>query len=193
MSLAATHYEQAFEHYLQQCRLPYVAVDQAKKAVFADVRLKSFDFIVYGRQSRCFLVDVKGRKFPRSQFEKGRWGQNWVTADDVDGLMRWQEIFGGDYVALFVFAYWLCDDWHGRACMAGPPRDRPTGPRASSSNLFETVFNHGQRDYFFAGVQLDAYRRHMKPRSPKWRTVYVPARHFGQLVRPFSELMPPGR
>jgi len=76
------HYERAFETFLRQRRIPYVAVDEARKAllppdasfrvagstttdagssVATDNALKSFDFVLYG--DRCnFLIDVKGRK-----------------------------------------------------------------------------------------------------------------------------------
>ena len=53
------HYEAAFEHYLRQRRVPYVAVDEAKKALFANASLKSFDFVVYSQQGPNLLVDVK--------------------------------------------------------------------------------------------------------------------------------------
>ena len=62
MGQGATHYERAFEWYLRQRDMRYVAVDQAKKAVFSGVRLKSFDFIVYSGRGRAVLLDVKGRK-----------------------------------------------------------------------------------------------------------------------------------
>ncbi|MFW5653006.1 MAG: HYExAFE family protein, partial [Planctomycetota bacterium] len=69
------HYERAFEHYLRRSRIPYVAVDEAKKALvgektapeLADLMeqrpeaLKSFDFVVYGSNSNL-LVELKGRK-----------------------------------------------------------------------------------------------------------------------------------
>ena len=41
---------------------PYVAVDEAKKALFANAQLKSFDFVVYSKNGPNLLVDVKGRK-----------------------------------------------------------------------------------------------------------------------------------
>ncbi|MGH7178905.1 MAG: HYExAFE family protein, partial [Tepidisphaeraceae bacterium] len=43
------HYEAAFEAFLRQRGIPYVAVDEAKKALFADAKLKSFDFVVYSK------------------------------------------------------------------------------------------------------------------------------------------------
>ena len=55
------HYEAAFEDYLRKKGLPYIAVDEAKKALFAGAKLKSFDFVVYNKKGPNLLVDVKGR------------------------------------------------------------------------------------------------------------------------------------
>ncbi len=79
------HYEHAFEDYLRAQRLPYVAVDEAKKARWPrrvvphhaqptrradrESSLKSFDVVLYDQpegQSRVnLLVEVKGRKIAR--------------------------------------------------------------------------------------------------------------------------------
>jgi hypothetical protein len=74
------HYERAFEAYLRLRRVPYVAVDEARKALLPDGAglrliedeefeggprsLKSFDFVLYGPE-RNLLVDIKGRKVAR--------------------------------------------------------------------------------------------------------------------------------
>ena len=169
MTPSRTHYERAFEDFLQIRQIPYVAVDQAKKAAFAGTHIKSFDFIVYPSQGPNLLVDVKGRKLPGSSFLQGRLGQNWTTAEDVQDLQRWQEIFGTDYRPAFVFAYWLTD----------------LGPNAPNHHAHQC---HG-RAYVFIAAELAAYHRHMKPRSPRWRTVYVPARPFAQLAQPFDDFV----
>ena len=51
MSMAdrTIHYEAAFEAFLRERGVPYVAVDEAKKALFASAKLKSFDFVVYSK------------------------------------------------------------------------------------------------------------------------------------------------
>ena len=46
MSTAANEYEQAFESWLIDNRLQYVAVDQQKRRVVARSRIKSFDFLL---------------------------------------------------------------------------------------------------------------------------------------------------
>ncbi len=68
------HYELAFEHYLRDRRVPYVAVDEARKALLPEDAqllvtdpglgqrsLKSFDFVLYGRDANL-LVEIKGRR-----------------------------------------------------------------------------------------------------------------------------------
>ena len=56
------HYETAFEAYLRQRGIPYVAVDEAKRALFANAKLKGFDFVVYSKNGPNLLIDIKGRQ-----------------------------------------------------------------------------------------------------------------------------------
>src|SRR5713226_2722006 len=60
----SNHYEAAFEAYLQWHRLCYVAVDETRRSMLGEERIKSLDFIVYGERGARLLVDVKGRRFP---------------------------------------------------------------------------------------------------------------------------------
>src|SRR5277367_4689809 len=62
MADRSIHYEAAFEAFLRDRAIPYVAVDEAKKALFANAKLKSFDFVVYSRSGPNLLIDVKGRQ-----------------------------------------------------------------------------------------------------------------------------------
>ena len=77
------HYEAAFEDYLRCRGWPYVAVDETKKTIFADAKIKSFDFLVYSCTAANLLADVKGRKFPDcSGGVRGtatRAWENWIT------------------------------------------------------------------------------------------------------------------
>ena len=163
---AHIHYEKAFEDYLRARQIPYVAVDEAKKAVFRDARLKSFDFIVYSSGQTNWLVDVKGGRWAtRKTNGKPAW-ENWVTQADLDGQVQWQEVFGVGFRALLVFAYWIQTD-------ARPPA--------------EIVHTFHDETYVFAGVPVDEYRLHARVRSPKWGTVNLPTREFAKHVRPLAE------
>src|SRR5439155_5475088 len=78
----SNHYEAAFEAYLQWHRHCYVAVDETRRAMLGEVRVKSLDFIVYGEHGARLLVDVKGRRFPTGSPERQRrvW-ECWSTHD----------------------------------------------------------------------------------------------------------------
>ena len=138
-----THYENAFESYLQARSMRYVRLDQVRKAVFSGSGIKSFDFIVYPEGgNRHLLVDVKGRKMPFEAYQKGVGTESWVTVDDVEGLKGWEEVFGEDYQAVFVFAYWLVRGGDGQE--AGEP----------GLGWFEDLFSFAGRDYVFWVVGL---------------------------------------
>jgi hypothetical protein len=172
------HYEQAFEQYLRARRIPYVAVDEARKALLPDnaklgvgapggvAALKSFDFVVYGRAGNL-LLDVKGRKIARTAGRGAGWSrlQNWVTREDIDSLRAWRTLFGEGFDAAFVFVYW---------CAEQPP-----------DGLFQEVFAHGARWYAVRAVTLPEYEANMRVRSPRWGTVHLASGVFERLSRPF--------
>jgi hypothetical protein len=166
MAQRNVHYEAAFEDYLRAKGLPYVAVDEAKKAIFAGVSIKSFDFLVYSTSGPNLLVDVKGRKFPDSGPARGggprRAWENWVTREDLNGLQEWEKVFGGGFQAVLVFAYWL----------QGPPQRAP----------FQDVHLFRQKHYAFVVVRLADYLAAARPRSAKWQTVTMPAAQFARLA-----------
>jgi hypothetical protein len=156
------HYEAAFEAFLRDRGIPYVAVDEAKKALFANSRLKSFDFVVYSRNGPNLLVDVKGRscrnKTGRSGFE------TWTTEQDVTDLMEWEQVFGQGFRAVLTFVYWI-----------QPPLTAEPG-----------MFEHRDKWYLMMGIDLAEYRNHMRRRSSKWETVCLPAQEFRSLARPLE-------
>lgn len=173
------HYERAFEEYLRARRIPYIAVDEAKKTLLPDgarlnvrhaedtepITLKSFDFVIYGERANL-LVDVKGRRVPRnlaSPTARGRL-ESWVTQDDVDSMRRWERLFGPGFEGAFIFIYW-CD---------GQPPDA----------LFQEIFEDRGRWYAIRAVRTDEYMEHMRVRSPRWRTVHLGASDFERLSRP---------
>ena len=162
------HYEAAFEDYLQKQRIAYVAVDEAKRAAFRDAKLKSFDFIVYARDTTNWLVDVKGRRWAlRRGQARPRW-ENWVTQADIEGLEQWEQVFGAGFAALFVFAY-LIEENHE------PPA--------------EIIHEFRDGRYVFVGVPLAEYRVHARLRSPKWGTVNMPAGEFARHARPLAQMV----
>src|SRR6188768_3257648 len=67
------HYEAAFEEYLRSRRMPYIAVDEARRSLVAGGSLKSLDFIVSPPGQMSWLVDVKGRRFPSGDEHHQYW------------------------------------------------------------------------------------------------------------------------
>lgn len=177
------HYEQAFEHYLRRHKLPFVSVAEAKKAVLgpaaeisacangAPATLKSFDFVLYGKD-RHLLVEVKGRKVgpaaepgcDRSAIVAPSRLESWVTLDDVESLRNWQRLFGPPFTAVFAFVYWC---------------DTPDQAVVIGEN-----FDFADRGYALRLITIDDYQSAMKTRSPRWRTVNLTAAAFERLSRP---------
>ncbi|HVS71889.1 MAG TPA: HYExAFE family protein [Phycisphaerae bacterium] len=160
------HYEAAFEDFLRRKGLPYIAVDEAKKALFAGAKLKSFDFVVYRPEGKNLLVDVKGRKLAAASGRAPSL-QNWVTREDIDDLRQWQDIFGAGFSALFLFVY----HWPGRL----------------EESPLPDMFNFGGKWYGMLAIELAAYRELMRPRSEAWGTVHLPTRDFRRTAKPIEE------
>jgi hypothetical protein len=156
------HYEAAFESFLRERGIPCVAVDEAKKALFANARLKSFDFVVYSKKGPNLLIDVKGRQLRNRAAVKGF--ETWSTEQDVTDLLQWQQVFGEGYLALLTFVYWI-----------DPPLDPQPG-----------MYAYRGRWYLLMGIDLLEYRNHMRRRSAKWETVSLPAEDFRSLARPIE-------
>ena len=163
------HYDQAFEHYLRANAIPYVAVDEAKRAL-SDKQMpkaiKSFDFVVYSERGANLLVDVKGRKHSG---KTGQSLQNWVTREDVKSLNKWSGIFGDGFIPAFAFLFW---------CEIQPP-----------DALFQEIFPFGDKWYAVLAMRLADYEQHMRPRSAKWDTVSIPARAFQDQAMPIKALL----
>lgn len=163
------HYERAFENWLIDNKIQYTSIDEYKQAAFADCKIKSFDFLVCPADGRKIIAEVKGRKFKSTSLEKRTGFECWVTAEDIEGLIKWREIFGDDYQAVFVFVYQVENidvDFDGI-----------------------DVFEFDQNRYMFFAVKLDDYCSFMKRRSPKWRTLTLPADKFRQCAVQIDELL----
>ncbi len=162
------HYEIAFREFLRQKKIPYVQVDESHRSAFAQVKIKSFDFIVYPNDKRNLLVDVKGRKAKPAK--KGDWlFDPWVGREDIDALEVWQKVFGEEFSACFIFAFWLSDN--------------------NSVSLFEP-FEFCDRYYRFSMIYLDDYRAYIKTRSEKWNTITIPRAVFSELAIDVNQLLP---
>ena len=169
MARRSNHYEAAFEAYLRSVRIPYVAVDEQRRTLLRDASLKSLDFIVYSEHGENLLVDVKGRRFPSGESGSGRKWENWASTEDVEALLRWQEVFGAGFRAAFVFAYHVIEP--------------------ALARQFETTFDFRERVYAFFGVWADQYQDEMRARSAKWDTVSLRSQAWRQLRAPIGEFL----
>jgi hypothetical protein len=161
------HYERAFEEYLRQRRVAYVAVDETRRSLLGESTLKSLDFLVSTTQGGGWLVDVKGRQFP-SGAQKQYW-KNWSTSDDLASLAGWERVFDWRFAGLFVFAYRIVGD------LAPLPADE--------------LFSCKGDLYGFVGIRLADYRQFARPISRRWGTVAMPTAEFRRLAVPLGELL----
>jgi len=187
-NFSLNHYERAFGNWLIDNRIQYIAVDEHKRAAFGRLKIKSFDFLLYpctrsgtgyprngqttvGCPTWCpiIIAEVKGRKFKGTSFAKLTGFECWVTVDDIAGLTRWQQVFGPSHTAVFVFAY----------------RVENIDVDSDGRDFYDFDANR----YIFFAVKLDDYREFMKVRSPKWKTVTLPAEKFRQCVVQIDELL----
>lgn len=161
------HYEAAFEQFLRDRRIAYVAVDEARRSLAPGRSLKSLDYIVSPAGGPTWLVDVKGRLFP-SGAQKRYW-KNWSTWEDIRSLAQWEDCFGADSDGLFVFAYNIVGD-------------RSPLPE-------EQLYTFRGRTYGFLGIRRTDYLAWARPISPRWETLAVPAPIFRRLALPVSSLI----
>lgn len=158
------HCELAFEEHLRRLRIPYVAVDEARKALLParsapgsnDSTLKSFDFLV-SAPGQNLLVDIKGRRLRWTTKQTVGRLETWVTREDLRSMAHWQSLFGQGFEATFVFAYWTDTQ---------PP-----------DGAFEHLTQHRGRWYALLPIRLATYLEHAQIRSKKWETVDLP-RHI---------------
>ena len=167
------HHDAAVEHFLRERRVPYVAVDEARRTLLpmregiAPPTVKSFDFLVT-LPGMGLLVEVKGRTWKAGRTSgagltarPGGALESWATLDDVEGLRTWQRLMGGGFRSALVFVY-LCD-------------------REPPDTVFDEAFEFRARWYGLRAVLIDEYAARMRPRSERWRTVDVSAAAFAQL------------
>lgn len=152
------HYEKAFGSWLADNKVSFIAVDEKKRSFFGKSKIKSFDFIVYPPNQKIILAEVKGRLYKGTTLEKMTGFQCWTTSEDIESLSSWQKVFGQTHTAAFIFAYQLTNidvDLNGKE-----------------------TYHYAGNNYLFCCITLSDYISNMKLRSPKWKTVTLPARAF---------------
>jgi len=168
----ANLYEQAFEGFLTENKIPFIWVDQSKRPEFFEPTVKNFDFLLYPDSQCPVLVELKGRTFKGDSLAGLKGLDGWVTFEDVQALSQWLIRFRKDFPAakaFFVFAFRFAnidvetDGWD--------------------------VYDYSGERFLFLAIPLEKYAAAMKVRSPKWQTVTLPAEDFRQWAIPMNELL----
>ena len=159
------HYEKAFEAFLKDRKIPFLALSERYRNPLCDgTTLKNLDFVISRPNGSSWLIDVKGRQFPGNK--SGGYWKHWATQDDLVGLQHWEHMFGERFTALFVFAYLVC----------GNKAPLPA----------HQLFEYRNRLYGFVGISVADYLPEIKVLSPKWNTYSMPTERFRQLAKPFE-------
>lgn len=204
------HYELAFEEFLRTQRIPYVAVDEARKTLVpvescrsangasTDGALKSFDFVIY-TQPHNLLLDIKGRKVAARKPKPAQ--------THASGLPTSYSLYPelpritpsptfSSSLARGRLENWVTqEDVHSLRHW-----ERLFGPdfRAAfvfvywcesepPDALFQEIYEHKGLWYALRAVYLSDYTKHMKTRSARWETVDLPTRAFETISHPLSD------
>ncbi len=168
----ANVYEQAFECFLAENKLPFIWIDQSKCLEFQDGPVKNFDFLIRPDSDSPILVELKGRTFKGASLAGLKGLDGWVTFEDVQSLSHWLDQFRKENpaaTAFFVFAFRFAnidietDGW--------------------------CVYDYSGERFLFLAIPLDKYTDTMKIRSPKWQTVVLSAKDFREQAIPIEELL----
>lgn len=207
------HYDQAFERYLRAKAIPYIAVDEAKRAIGRD--LPGID--THGLETSSNLAHgseglPRGRGVNKAEGKSGR------LSGGLSGG-------GGECLKSFDFVVYsqsgsnLLIDVKGRKYGGQGPGSLQNWVTASDVRglgqweaifgsgfeavfvflywceaqppgaLFEETFKSTQRCYAVRAIRLADYRVFMRQRSRRWDTVSIPTRCFEALARPMREML----
>lgn len=200
------HYERAFECYLRQRRVQYVAVDEARRALIPEGAgvaalgytgagprvgqhelgmasglrpIKSFDFVAYAPvpQREHLLMELKGRKISRRVLST-RSSQGHVVALPRTRLESWVTL--DDVDSLLAWERLFGPGFAAAVVFVYWCDEQP--PDA----LFQEVFDFQARWYALRAVLVRDYVKHMKVRSARWRTVDLPGAVFERISQPLG-------
>ena len=162
-------YEQMFEDLLREKGILYIAINEKKRPIYKGTKIKNFDFIVSSFNGK-FMIDVKGKKFSYRKNGKPDW-ENWVSQDDVSGLMEWSTHFSA-FTPLLVFPYLLSN-----------PTD---------NQHFVDIRSFKGSQYGITAIELSKYYTEAVTRdpNPKWKAINVPRNKFGDFLKPISHFIP---
>ena len=172
----ANHYESAFSSYIRALRVPCVAIDQTRRTGEGQASgLKNPDFLLYPVGGPNLVVEVKGKRGKDARGYR-RW-ENWVTCDDIDGLIRWQTMYGPGFRSVLAFVY----------------EEVPSRDAEFAESALDGTYSYRGRFYRFWAVALDDYLQHLRLRGPAWKAVAMARTEFRRRVRPLIDWLPASR
>lgn len=172
----ANIYELVFASWLRENHIRFVDVNQSKRFSLHQGDVKNFDFLIRPRSRVPLLAEVKGRTFHGRSLAGLKGLDGWVTLEDVEALAYWQTQFQKEKpaaAAIFVFVFGL------------EQIDIETDGQA--------IYDFDNKRFLMLAVPLEPYRACMKPRSPKWQTVTMPAEDFRKYAVPVHDVFLPQR
>jgi len=167
------HYERALEDYLRVHRIPYIAVDEAKRSLLPDVAIKNADFIIHAPGGPNLIADVKGKHFPYEHHGRRTYWESWIHAEDLEGLSAWETLFGEGFTSVLVFVYWVKN-------LADPHVD---------GDLFSTMHRCEGRDYALMAVRCGEFASRFRGRSRRWKAIDMSRRDFQETLAPLEDLL----
>ena len=169
MARQSNRFEAAFEDYLLSQGLPYISVNENRRSRVKGKPVKNPDFIVTSPRKECALIDVKGKRHPAVSGKRRYWWENWIMAEDIEGLEFWESCFGRSFTALLVFVYEICDK--------------------EASGDFADIHSFRGREYGLVAISVRLYSENMKVRSVRWNTRSIPTGLFRRIVRPVTDFI----
>lgn len=163
-----SHYENAVEAYLINRKVSYLAINEGKKALANNKKVKNFDFLINAKK-RLKAIDIKGKQFGYSGAPYNLW-ENWILEQDIQGLENWQKEFKKNGITvepIFIYAYKLRDKSH--------------------HDLFEVTHKHKGKTYGLVAISLKDYKKHLKIRSQSPKSVCVSRKVFAEIVKPIDQ------
>lgn len=177
-----SEYENMFEKLLREKQLPYIAINEAKRAIVHGKKIKSFDFIVSSKNN-IFLIDIRGKQFPYGRGNReGEYWENWIHEDDLGGLEFWEKKFGSNKAkGLLIFPYKI----------KSRQEVEDENKLHKEVNKFKCRFEFKNKSYGLVAITPDEYKKKSKIRSSKGQVhaIYISRKTFPTIAKPLNRFI----
>ena len=165
-----SHYENAVEAYFIEKKISYMAVNEGKKVLANNQKVKNFDFLINSKKS-VIALDVKGKQFGYDSAPSNLW-ENWIMEQDITSLENWKKEFkksGVNIEPIFMYAYLLRNkDQH---------------------STFKITYKFKGKTYGLVGISLKDYKKNLKVRSNSPKSVCVSRKVFAEITKPINHFL----